>query len=134
LVGRGITAEVASPSESKDPQLLRRGIRSIPWTTARYDEETLDFHDMVDLALSGDRSSAIHKEKRSWVTDVTREVKVQLGKTVKAEALAKVKRTRRLELVFDLPAGHDYRAYLCNGFTHWVSPRAHLRSGRIRTR
>lgn len=134
LVGRGYTAEVASPSESDDPHLLRRGIRSIPWTTARHDEGTLDYHDIVDLALSGDRSSAIHKEKRTWVTDVTRHVKVQLPKAVNAEALATVKRTRRLELAFDLPAGHDYRAYLCNGFTHWVSPRAHLRSGPIRTR
>ncbi len=134
LMGRGYIAEVASPSESQDPHLLRRGIRSVPWTTVRYDEGTLDFHEMVDLALSGDRSGAIHKEKRSWVTDVTREVKIQLGKSVNADALATVKRTRRLELIFDLPAGHDYRAYLCNGFTHWVSPRAHLRGGPVRTR
>lgn len=129
LVGRGYTAEVASPSESKDPHLLRRGIRSVTWPTTRIDEASLDFHDMVDLALSGDRSGAIHKEKRSWVTDVTREVKITLGQGVNVSALAMVKRTRRLELVFDLPAGHNYQAYLCNGFTHWVSPRVRLRRG-----
>ena len=129
LVGRGFTAEVASPSESGDPQMLRRGVRSVPWPSRRPDDGNLDFHDMVDLALSGDRSGVVHKEKRTWVTDVSREVKLSLAKTklVDVSALATVKRTRRLELSFDLPAGHDYQCYLCNGFTHWVSP---LRRGR----
>jgi hypothetical protein len=130
LVGRGYTAEVASPSESGDPQLLRRGVRSVPWPTRRPDDGTLDSHDMVDLALSGDTTGATHKEKRSWVTDVSREVKINLAKAklVDVSALATVKRTRRLELSFELPAGHDYQVYLCNGFTHWTSPR--WRAGR----
>lgn len=129
LVGRGYTAEVASPAESKDPHLLRRGVTSAPWPVRRHDEGTLDVHDMVDLALSGDRSGSIHKEKRSWDVDVTREVKVKLSKErlVDVSTMATVKRTRRLELSFELPAGHDYKCYLCTGFTHWVSP---LRRGR----
>lgn len=124
LVGRGYTAEVASPSESGDPQLLRRGVRSVPWQAGRYNGVTLDILDMVDLALSGDRSGATHTEKRSWVTDVSRHVMINLTKikSVDVSALATVKRTRRLELSFELPAGHDYQVYLCNGFTHWTSP------------
>lgn len=130
LVGRGHTAEVASPSESGDPQLLRRGVRSLKGPPPRHEAGTLDFHDMVDLALSGDQTGAIHKEKRSWVTDISREVRLNLakGKLVGVSALATVRRTRRLELSFELPAGHDYHVYLCNGFTHWQSPR--WRAGR----
>lgn len=132
LVGRGYTAEVASPSESGDPQLLRRGVRSASWPIRRQEDGTLDFHDMVDLALAEDRSGAVHKEKRSWETDVSREVKVTLAKTksVDVSALATVKRTRRLELSFELPAGHDYQVYLCNGFTHWTAPRRRLGKAR----
>jgi hypothetical protein len=48
-------------------------------------------------------------------------------------ALAKVKRTRRLELAFELPAGHHYRAYLCNGYTWWESPSGPVAEGKSRT-
>ena len=84
------------------------------------------YHDVVDLALAGDTSGAVHKEKRSWVTDVGWELSLPLGKLVDVSALVRVKRVRRLELVFDLPSGHDYRAYLCKGFTHWESPSGKL--------
>lgn len=45
-----------------------------------------------------------------------------LGKHVDVSALVSVKRTRRLELAFELAGGHDYRALVCNGFTLWQSP------------
>ena len=57
---------------------------------------------------------------------------MSLGKVADVSALVRVKRTRRLELAFELPGGHDYRAYLCNGFTVWESPDGTLetKSGR----
>ena len=136
LVGTGYTAEVASPSESGDPQLLRRGVKSVAWPIRLHGEGAPEFHDLVDLALGGDTSGSVHKEKRSWVTDVSREVSVRLAKTkaVDVSALATVKRTRQLELSFELPAGHDYQVYLCNGFTHWTAPRRRLGKARNASR
>lgn len=43
LVGMGYTAEVASPSESRDPELLRRGVRSLKGPPPRHEAGTLDF-------------------------------------------------------------------------------------------
>jgi hypothetical protein len=123
LVGRGHEGRVAPPNESGDPLLQKRGVRSVDESAVAASDGALDYHDMLDLALSGDTSGAVHKEKRTWVTDVVREVSVSLNKVVDVSALVRIKRTRRLELAFELPGGHDYRAYLCNGFTHWDSPR-----------
>ncbi|MEP6622617.1 MAG: hypothetical protein ABJE47_25065 [bacterium] len=125
LVGRGHEAEVAPPSESGDPLLQKRGIRSVDGTTSA-DGVTPEYYDIVDLALAGDTSGAVHKEKRAWVTDVGREISLSLGKIADVSALVRVKRTRRLELAFELPAGHDYRAYLCDGYTQWDSPRGKI--------
>jgi hypothetical protein len=125
LVGHGHEAQVAPPSESGDPLLQKRGVRSVDGAAAMAGGN-LDYHDMVDLALSGDVTGAVHKERRSWITDVAREVSIPLSKLVDVSALVRVKRTRQLELAFELPAGHDYRAYLCNGFTYWDLPRGTL--------
>lgn len=121
VVGRGHEAQVVPPRASGDPLLQKRGIRSVQGGVPGGD--TLDYYDMVDLALSSDVSGAVHRETRTWVTDVGRELSVRLGKIAGASALVRVKRTRLLGLAFELPGGHDYRAYLCNGFTHWDSPR-----------
>lgn len=125
FVGHGHDAQVAPPTASGDPLLQKRGIRSAEETAASAGGN-LDYYDMVDLALSGDVTGTIHKERRSWITDVARELSIPLGKIVNVSALVRVKRTRRLELAFELPAGHDYRAYLCNGFTHWDLPRGRM--------
>ena len=124
LVGRGHVAAVAPPSESGDPLLQRRGVRSVDRATLHgvRADGTLPYHDVVDLALAGDTTGAVHKDKRAWVTDVAREVSVSLAKAVETSALVRIKRTRRLELASELPSGHDYRAFLCNGFMYWDAP------------
>lgn len=126
FLGRGHVAQVASAAESGDPLLQRRGVRSVDenYEGPAASDGTISFHEKIDVALSGDRTREIHKEKRSWTTDVSRELSVPLARVIDVSALVKVKRTRRLQLAFELPSGHDYRAYLCNGFTLWESPRS----------
>lgn len=125
LVGHGHVAQVASAAESGDPLLQRRGVRSVyeNYEGLGASDGTISFYEKIDVALSGDTTGEVHKERRSWTTDVSRELSVPLAKVIDVSALVKVKRTRRLELAFELPSGHDYRAYLCNGFTLWESPR-----------
>ena len=126
LVGRGHKAEAVPPSEAGDPLLQKRGVRVVAGVAGAAGRGQLAYHDMIDLALAGDTTGAVVTEKRSWVTDIGWELSLPLSKVVKAEALVRVKRVRRLELVFALPGGHDYRAYLCQGYTHWESPRGVL--------
>jgi hypothetical protein len=126
FVGRGLEAEVVPPKEAGDPLLQRRGIRSVDGVVGPGAGETLDFHDMIDLALAADTTGTVHKEKRVWVTDVGWDLSLPLGKLVDVTALVRVKRVRQLELQFELPAGHDYLAYLCKGFTYWDSPRRRI--------
>jgi hypothetical protein len=125
LVGRGHEAQVVSPKELGDPHLQRRGCISVAGNTD--DDRPVEHYDVVDLALTGDTSGAVHKDKRSWETNVAREVSIQLNKIADVSALVRVKRTRRLELAFELPAGYDYRAYLCNGLTWWELPAHELK-------
>lgn len=124
VVGHGHEAHVLPASESGDPLLQRRGIRSVggPPDSPGGVGQPIAYHAVVDLSLAGDTSGAVHKEKRIWVTDIARELSVPLSKLVDVSALVRVKRTRRLELNFELPGGHNYRAYLCNGYTLWESP------------
>ncbi|MGI8548500.1 MAG: hypothetical protein ACR2M1_14435 [Gemmatimonadaceae bacterium] len=120
LIGHGYQAQVASPSASGDPHLQRRGCSSLP--RGECGGGPSDHYDVLDVALAGDTSGDLHRDRRSWETDVAREVSVSLSKIANVSALVRVKRTRRLELSFELPAGHNYRAYLCNGLTWWEHP------------
>lgn len=120
LVGRGRTAQVAPLKESGDEHLRRRGCKTLPCDACCGGPS--DYLDILDCALSGDSSSVVHRDKRSWETDVAREVSVQLSKFINVSALVRIRRTRRLELSFALPSGHDYRAYLCHGITWWEIP------------
>jgi hypothetical protein len=120
LVGRGIEAQVAPLRESGDEHLKRRGCRTLPkGSCTRGPAEHID---MLECLLSGDDSADIHRDQRSWDVDIAHEVSVTLMNFANVSALVSVKRTRRLELSFSLPAGHDYRAYLCPGITWWDRP------------
>lgn len=121
LVGRGTEAQVAPLRDSGDQLLRRRGCKTLPGTACGPGPS--EYTDVLECLLSGDDSGAVHRDKRSWETDVARDVSVKLAKFVDVSALVRVRRTRRLELSFALPSGHDYRAYLCPGVTWWESPR-----------
>ncbi len=111
---------MAPLKESGDEQLKKRGCSTLPkGTCAAGPTENAD---VLECLLSGDTSDAVHRDKRSWEADVAHEVSVQLGKFANVSALVRVKRTRRLELSFALPAGHDYRAYMAPGITWWERP------------
>jgi hypothetical protein len=121
LIGRGYEAQVAPVTEGGDNQLRRRECRSLPPERAFSGPEEAE--DILELSLAHDNSDSIHKDKRTWETDVAHEVLVKLKNLADVSALVKVKRTRRLELSFSLPAGHDYVAYICTGSTWWKTPR-----------
>lgn len=120
-VKRGIRAQVAPLPESGDIHLLRRGCKTLP-ADACSDGPKADT-ELFECILSGDRSGDTHRDRRSWDTDVARDVSVSLGKFVDVSALVRIRRTRRLELGFVLPAGRDYRAYLSHNATWWELPR-----------
>jgi hypothetical protein len=124
LVGRGHEAVAVPANESNDPLLQRRGVRAIDSVTgAAGGGDTIDFYDSVELDVANDNSGEVHKMKRGWEIDVARELTIPLSALCDVSALVKIKRVRSLELAFELPSGHHYRAYLCRGFTHWESPR-----------
>lgn len=120
FAGRGHEASVVAPAGAGD-LLNKRGIRSVP-RDQQHGRGSDTPHHTLDLALTGDTSGDVQKEKRVWVKDVGREVSLELGKLVDVSAVVKVRRTRRLELSFELPSGHHYVADLCNGYMRWVSP------------
>lgn len=120
-VKRGVRAQVAPLPESGDAHLLRRGCKTLPVDACR-DGPKADT-ELLECILSGDTSGDIHRDRRSWETDVARDVSVRLGKVVDVSALVRVRRTRRLELGFALPAGRDYRAYLSHSAAWWELPR-----------
>lgn len=120
LVGRGVEAQVAPLRESGDEHLRRRGCATLPRGACTHGP-TADA-EVLECLLSDDDSDDVHHEHRSWEADVAHEVSVALGRFASVSALVKVKRTRRLELSFSLPAGHDYRAYLAPGVTWWERP------------
>ena len=123
LIGRGINAEVAPPpvGAAHDHFLKKRGCKTIPQMALGDRPEEYD--DVLECSFQHDTSGAVHKDKRSWETDVAEEVSVALAKVANVAALVNVKRTRRLELEFALPAGHDYLAYLGHGLLWWEHPR-----------
>lgn len=120
FIGHGCQAQVAPPDVSGDPHLYKRGCRSLPHGECGGGPR--DYHDLLDVALSGDATGEVHRDRRGWEADVAREVSVSLAGIADVSALVSVKRTRRLELAFELPAGHDYRALLCDGLTWWERP------------
>lgn len=120
LVGRGHDAQVAPLRDGEDKGLRKRGCRTVP--TSKLGDRPLAYDDVLECQLSSDLSGAIHRDARSWETDVAHEVSAKLGKIVDVSALVSVKRTRRLELSFVLPSGHDYKAYLCPGTLWWERP------------
>lgn len=122
LVGRGVHAQVAPLSQSGDEHMRRRGCKTLP--RGACGTGPTEYLDILDCSLSGDASPDVHRDRRSWESDTARDVSVQLAKYVSVSALVRVRRTRRLELAFTLPAGHDYRAYLCHGITWWEKPGA----------
>jgi hypothetical protein len=124
LVGHGIDAQVAPPptGKKKDQYLKRRGCKDIKRSALGARPEECD--DTLELDLEGDTSGALHKEVRSWETNVAHEVSIALEKVANVSALVNVKRTRRLELEFALPSGHDYLAYLTPGKLWWERPRS----------
>ena len=120
LAGRGVDAQVAAAKDDTDQYLRRRAVRSI--SRPQLADRPSEYDDVLEYDLHGDDSGAIHRDTRSWETDVAHEVRVQLCKVADVSALVSVKRTRRLELEFALPSGHDYLAYLCPGRLWWERP------------
>lgn len=136
VVGYGHEAQVASPEESGDPLLKNRGIRLVTDDPENGGAQARTYHEVIDLSLSGDSTDAVHKERRSWSTDVAHDVSVPLMKVpgLDVAALVNVKRTRQLALVMNLPSGHDYRGLIGNGFLVWEAPRRAAAKRRRRTR
>ena len=128
-VGRGHEAEVVPPPENEDPRLLKRGMRAV---TAKDPPITGPVRESLDLDVRGDQSTDVHKDRRYWSIDVTQEISVSLKPLIDLSALGKVKRVRKLELAFELPAGHHYVAHIGPGFTRWESPTPTPRRGRVR--
>jgi hypothetical protein len=120
LVGRGYEAEVAATPQNADPHLHRRQCRLLPPNACA--AGPAESTDTLDYALSGDTTDAVHRDRRTWEVDVAHEVSAQLKTVADVSALVRVKRTRRFELSFALPAGHDYLAHMCAGITWWVRP------------
>ena len=120
LIGRGVDAQVAPPRDDGDQFLRRRAVKSVP--RLALGDRPDDFDDVLECDLIADDTGAVHRDKRSWETDVAQEVGVRLSKVANISALVSVKRTRRLGLEFALPAGHDYLAYLCPGTLWWERP------------
>jgi hypothetical protein len=121
LIGKGIDAQVSSLKESGDEHLRNRGCSSLDYGCCATGSK--DHAETFECLLSEDTSDAIHQDRRMWETDVAHEVSVSLGKVLNVSALAKVKRTRQLGLFFNLPSGHDYRAYLAPGHLWWEYPK-----------
>ena len=122
FIGRGCDAQVAPmPQGAAKQQFLRRRICS-SISRAMLGPRPEEYDDVLEFALHDDTSGAVHRDKRSWETDVAHDVSVALAKVAKVSALVNVKRTRRLQLDFALPAGHDYVAYLTPGTLWWELP------------
>jgi len=119
LIGRGCDAQVA-PISDGDNHLKGRVCRSVP--AGHCVSGPTDGAEILDVGLSGDTSNAVHHDRRSWESDVANELSLKLGKVLNVSALVSIKRSRRLELSFALPAGHDYLGYLCPGVTWWQRP------------
>jgi hypothetical protein len=128
-VGRGHEAVVVPPPETGDPRLLKRGVRS---ATSLDVPVNTQVHESLDLDVRGDTSGDVHKDRRSWTMDAGVELSISLKPLVDISALVKVKRLRKLELAFELPAGHQYVARLGQGFTLWDSPAPAPRPRRAR--
>jgi hypothetical protein len=119
LIGRGYDAQVA-PIADGDNHLKGRICRSAP--AGGCVSGPTEGAEVLDLGLSGDTSSAIHHDTRTWESNVSSEISLKLGKLVNVSALVSVKRSRRLQLSFALPSGYDYLGYLCAGVTWWKRP------------
>lgn len=120
LIGRGREARVASDEEGGDVRLRRRGVRSLPAGSCSAGPE--EYIDRLEVFLAQDHGSRAHVDRRAWETNVAHEVTVKLGKHIDVSALVSVKRTRRLELAFTLPAGWNYDARICPDITWWKLP------------
>lgn len=120
LIGRGHNAQVAPISEGEDPNLIRRVCESVEEIGFGSRPETFD---VLDCDLTGDRTGDVHEARHALDIDVAQELSAELMGLEGLSALVKVERTRRLEMVFSMPAGHHYRALVASGTTWWESPR-----------
>ncbi len=128
-VGRGHEAEVVSPPDKGYPRLLDRGVRR---ATPGDSLAGAVVQEYLDLDARRDASTDVHRDRRSWTMDVAHEISISLKPLIDVSALAKVRRLRKLELSFELPAGHHYVAEIGQGFTQWSSPAPPARRRRSR--
>jgi hypothetical protein len=118
LLSRGFRAEVAVPKGKDQLSLRDRGCDNLPATAGR-DGVDADYFDTVTHLLAGDTTKSVHRDERSWRSNIGRDVSLHLKNIVEVGPLVRVQRVRRLSLLFALPAGHDYRGYVSRGGLWW---------------